>query len=413
MIASHSAVVPSSEPAIRTWRHGHGLLALLFGLVSLLAASACDKVPLTAPTASTVTLYTDTTVIPLNGSAQITATVIESAGTVVQNGTVVTFVTTLGIFEPADARTNAGKAVVRLNTQGRSGRAIVRAFSGGNESGDLEITVGAAAVKTITLSANPSSVSASAGGRSTLSASVFDENGNGVPGIPVTFTTSAGQLLNSQVLTDGDGIARNSLTTTVQAQVQATAGAVQSNSVTIAVNNAPRVSLTTPTTVQANVQATFNYSITTDTGVGIRTARITWGDGRSDNISNTSGSIAHTYTSTGTFQAEITATDVNGETGRNTVNIFVTGSGVVGSLTINPNPTTTSQLTTFTVTPSTGQAGNVQGAIFDFGDGIIETTASLSTQHRYVRPGTFPVTVRLTYVDGRTSAEIRSSVIVN
>lgn len=415
MIASHSAAVPTSAPpASCTWRRGFGLFALLFtGLVALLAAAACDRVPLTAPTSSTVTLYSDTTVIPLNGSANITATVIEPSGTIVQNGTVVTFVTTLGTFEPAEARTNAGKATVRLNTQGRSGRAVVRAFSGGNESEDLELVVGAAAVKTITLAGNPSSVSASGGGRTTLTATVFDEDGNPVPGVRVTFTTTAGQLLNAQVLTDSDGVARNQLTTSVQANVQATAGAVQSNQVTIAVNNAPRVSLTAPTQVQANVQAMFNYSITTDTNVGIRSARIEWGDGESNNISNPSGSIPHTYRSTGLFTATITATDVNGETGRNDIQIFVGGSGVAGTLTVSPNPAVVNQIVTFTVNPSSGQTGNIQGAIFDFGDGNTRETSSLLTTHAYQFARRFEVSVRLIFTDGRRSAPIVSTVAIN
>ena len=42
-----------------------------------------------------------------------------------------TFSTTIGTIDPAEARTNAGKATVRLVAGGRSGRATVRAFSGG------------------------------------------------------------------------------------------------------------------------------------------------------------------------------------------------------------------------------------------------------------------------------------------
>ena len=89
--------------------------------------------PLTAPTGSTVTLFTNTTILPVNGTAEITATVLEAAGTFVQNGTVVTFTTTLGTLDPAEARTKNGKATVRLLAGTRSGRATVRAFSGSTD----------------------------------------------------------------------------------------------------------------------------------------------------------------------------------------------------------------------------------------------------------------------------------------
>ena len=97
-------------------------LAAACGLLVLVASAACDKVPLTAPTGATVTLFSNTTIVPVNGSAEITATVIEAGGTGVQNGTVVSFTTTIGTIDPTEARTQNGKATVRLNAGGRSGR---------------------------------------------------------------------------------------------------------------------------------------------------------------------------------------------------------------------------------------------------------------------------------------------------
>ena len=78
---------------------------LLAALLALTTASACDKVPLSAPTESTITLFATSTSISATGSTDIVATVIEQAGTPVQNGTVVSFTTTLGRIEPTEART--------------------------------------------------------------------------------------------------------------------------------------------------------------------------------------------------------------------------------------------------------------------------------------------------------------------
>ncbi len=83
-----------------------------------LSVAACDKVPLTAPTESTISLFATASSISATGSTDIVATVIESAGTPVQNGTVVTFTTTLGRIEPLDARTQNGKVTVKLTGDG-------------------------------------------------------------------------------------------------------------------------------------------------------------------------------------------------------------------------------------------------------------------------------------------------------
>src|SRR5436189_2218054 len=119
MIAPATFLLRRPVPALSSRR---ALIAL--GLAVAFAAAGCDKVPLTAPTGATVTLFSNTTIVPVNGSAEITATVIEAGGTGVQNGTVVSFTTTIGTVDPAEARTQNGKATVRLNAGGRSGRAV-------------------------------------------------------------------------------------------------------------------------------------------------------------------------------------------------------------------------------------------------------------------------------------------------
>src|SRR5690349_22176770 len=80
-------------------------LAAFVACVTVLLGAACDSVPLTSPTGSTITMTSDQSVLPLNGTATLRAVVIESAGTAVQNGTVVTFNPTLGSVNPIEART--------------------------------------------------------------------------------------------------------------------------------------------------------------------------------------------------------------------------------------------------------------------------------------------------------------------
>ena len=67
-----------------------------FAVIAAVVAASCDKVPLTSPTGSTILLSASTNIVPIDGSAEITATVTESAGTAVQNGTTVVFRADLG-----------------------------------------------------------------------------------------------------------------------------------------------------------------------------------------------------------------------------------------------------------------------------------------------------------------------------
>ena len=218
MIAPATSLLRRPVPAILSRR---ALIAL--GLAVAFASAGCDKVPLTAPTGSTVTLFSNTTIVPVNGAADITATVIESGGTQVQNGTLVTFTTTIGQIDPAEARTHDGKVTVRLLAGDRSGRAVVRAFSGGITSGDLSVDIGGAAAGSINLTANPSNVPAS-GSTSALLAVVFDADGNRLPGVSVSFTSTAGALSSTVVITNSQGEAATTITTNRDATVTASTG---------------------------------------------------------------------------------------------------------------------------------------------------------------------------------------------
>src|SRR6266545_1153587 len=188
--------------------HRSVAIALLSLLVLPLAlVMACDKVPLLAPTGSVITLLPATTTVSLNSQVNITATVIENGtassgsgttttttakGTPVQNGTLVTFTTTIGRIEPSEARTHNGQVTVTLFTSGGSGTATITAYSGG-ASATKDLKVGTAAVKTVTVTTTPQSLGA-AGGTAQVSATVTDDGGNALVGVPVTFATDKGSI---------------------------------------------------------------------------------------------------------------------------------------------------------------------------------------------------------------------------
>ena len=204
---------------------------LITSLALLVSMASCTHMALTAPTKSVIALYASTS--PANdGSLNLIATVTEEAGTPVQNGTLVTFTTTLGRLDPTSAETKNGQATVKFFADGLSGTATVSAFSGGATSGSgstagsaatLTIDLGGAAADNIVLHAVPSSLPAS-GGTATIIAQVRDASGNGLPNVLVVFSTTSGSLQFPSVTTDSTGTATTSLTTTSNATVTAAAG---------------------------------------------------------------------------------------------------------------------------------------------------------------------------------------------
>src|SRR5207245_6301215 len=159
-----------------------------------LSTSACQRVPLLAPSGSTIQLNASTNVLPVNGTTTVIAQVLEAAGTPPHSGTHVTFTTSLGTIQPAEAETDInGRAVATFLAGTANGTANITAISGGasvGTNGALRILVGTAAVGGVRMSANPTLVPAT-GGSSLITATVFDVNGNALVGAPVSFTTTA------------------------------------------------------------------------------------------------------------------------------------------------------------------------------------------------------------------------------
>src|SRR5580765_552977 len=77
-------------------RNHRAPLAVLCVLTAFLIEVSCDKAALTAPTNSTITLFSNTTIVALGGTAEITATV-----TAAGNRT-----TTIEAVEPPEARSS-------------------------------------------------------------------------------------------------------------------------------------------------------------------------------------------------------------------------------------------------------------------------------------------------------------------
>ncbi len=386
-------------------------LSLSALLVAVATLSACDKVPLLAPTESTITLTVSTTVVPVNGTAEVTASVTESAGTPVQNGTVVTFTSSFGTIDPVEARTEGGKATVRFVASTQSGTARIGAFSGATRATELEILVGGAAAARIVARANPQTIPAS-GGSTEIIATVVDAAGNPLSGVPVTFTTTAGQLSAGQAITDTNGEARTTLTAPRSATVTAAAG---SQSTTVEVTAAsPAVTIAAPTTaLEAGVAAIFTVTPVAATGSnGIREVVIDWGDGTPyTTLGAISGAtpVAHTFPRAGVFTVRAMVTDTQGITGTSSIVVNVNDqSSVPVTMTATPNPVSISSplqqgIVSFSASAGgLGSSASIVSYDWDFGDGQGAVTTGSSTNHRYTAPNTYIATVTVRTTTGTT-----------
>ena len=168
--------------------------------------------PLLAPSGSTITLTSAATALPVNGTTDIIAQVIEAAGTPPQSGTLVTFTTTLGTIQPSQAETErrARDREVQRRHGVRHGdhHRDLRRRVGEGTNGAVKILVGTAAVGRVIVSANPTLVPA-LGGTSTITAVVIDVNGNPLSSVPVSFSTTTGSLADAFVNADQNGIAHD------------------------------------------------------------------------------------------------------------------------------------------------------------------------------------------------------------
>jgi len=408
------------------------------GAMTILSfALACDKVPLLAPTGSVISLFATANTVPLNSEIEIVANVIENgvtstgngttgtpgtsttstttagAGTPVQNGTLVSFTTTIGRIEPSEARTNNGTVRVKFVSGGQSGIATITAFSGG-ASGKLEnLKVGSAGVERVLISASPQTLGP-AGGTSTITARVEDTSGAGLAGISVTFSTDAGSLSSTSVTTDSNGNASTTLNTSRPAKV--TANVIgKTAEVTVSLNPRTGVTIAGPTTpVSAGVPTTFTVGVSST--ANIRDVIIDYGDGQQQSLGAISAStpVQHTYTEPNTYIVRATATEASGFT--ETVSTAVTilpGQPPAVIITASNNNPSVGETVVFTATVS-GATSTILRYEWNFGAGAVPATAEVTSNRAtasYVSTGTKIITVRVVQATG-PSGDGQTAIVV-
>jgi hypothetical protein len=411
---------------------------------------ACERVPLLAPSGSTLTLTSPTTALPVNGTAPIGVQVIEPSGTPPHSGTHITFTTTLGTLFPTEAETDSsGQAIVQFRAGTASGTATISAISGGASvaaTGVLKILVGTAAVGKVVINASPSLVP-SLGGSSTITTQVYDVNGNVLAAAPVSFSTTAGVLSSTLAVTDANGAAQVVLNTSTQAVVTASVGSTApvtppatgggggaatpttpsatgtaSASVTVGIAGSPTLTITPPATPpSAGLPGVFQFAVTAAAANAstVRSVKVDWGDGQTQDLGAITGtvSVAHTYRSAGTFPITAIVTDSFGNSVTVSTTVIVNPTAL--TLTITPPATTPSAglPAIFQIGIGTLPAGDqIRNVHIDWGDtksqDLGSISASTNVSHVYVTANTYTVTGTLTDTAGNSISNSTTVTVI-
>ena len=340
----------------------------------------------------------------------------------------VTFNPSIGSVVPVEAATVNGVATATFFAGANSGTGFIHAFSGGvrtgsgnSSSGGVEVKIGAAAAGSIAMSATPSSVSQS-GGTVTISALVFDSSNNPLPGVNVQFVTGTGTLNPPIAISDANGIARTTLTTTQSATVQAIAGAAKGE-VRVEVSTAPSVQISDPTPPPVAGSPT-TFTVTTSAGNAssarqVATLEVAFGDGTAETRSNVTGSAAftHTYQNSGAYTITARAVDVAGNTGIASKGVVVgfAPQPTVALKTSDPAPNV-NEVFTMTVTPaaSSPTGAPIRSVVVRTNDGTVLYSGGAGTAEfpvQFSSAGPRTVTATATDAAGQ-SASATITIIV-
>ena len=460
----------NAQMITRVFRRSSWFDARLLLAAAMLASAvsiACDTATLLGPIGSSISLTAASQVVPPGGTTQLTATLLENSGQPVPNGTSVRFTTSIGRVDPVEAQTRNGVATAVFVAGNESGVAEIRAISGlasapGTNTGVtptpspttpttpaggttppaatpsspqsttsagnvVRILVGAAGAQSLTLSATPGTISP-AGSSVEIAAFVHDTNGNRLPGVPVTFSTTRGTLNPTIANTDENGVARTRLTSSEAATVTARVG---SQSSTLEVRQSAIASFTLavePASPSAGqpVRLTINPGASTGTPPAAGSpapapssgpaSRVTvnWGDGSSEDVGVVAAtrSFTHIYAVPGFYTITATGVSPEGESFTNAIPVTVAPQPGV-AVRANPTTGTIATVFSFTVTPTLGAL--VTNVTISYGDGTSENLGALNTertlQHNYTTTGAKTVTVTQTELNGRvTTASVTVSV---
>lgn len=351
-------------------------------IILLIFQCRCKKVPFYANEGATLTISADRTQLKTGGDrTRLTIMGFDDQGQALHDHTRVVFSATLGTVVPPDVELMAGSGTVEFISGDRGGVAEIRARSGNikAEPDPLQITIGAAALGSLSLSANPSRFDPG-GGRSQIRAYAFDANGNLLEGIALVLSSTSGYFENAAPVytTNAEGMVEDFLNLTETATVKVESGEknaeVEITVDTETENQLPQPDFSySPSSPARGETVYFNGSLSSDPDGSIVSWQWDFGDGQMGSGER----VTHTFTWDGnnnrTFTVLLRVTD-----NRNSAS--VTGK----SITIETEEENQPPTAAFTYSPSSplkkervyfngGLSSDTDGTItswqWDFGDG--------------------------------------------
>ena len=250
-------------------------------------------------------------------TSTITARINDTFNNPVKDGTDVLFLTTDGSLTPVLTTTTDGIATATLTSSTTAKTATITAISN-SISNTTSVIFTAGSPTSMSLQANPSSITADGTSTSTITATVSDIYGNRVSGATVNFTTTSGSISSSSNTTEANGIATSTLTsstTSGTATITARSGS--------AVNS---INVEFKPSGPASVSVSANPDSITADGTSTSTITATVKDGNGNIVAD--GTIV-TFNSTGGTISPSSATTVSG-----IATTALTSSTTVGEVTV-------------------------------------------------------------------------------
>ncbi|MDY7032248.1 MAG: Ig-like domain-containing protein [Thermodesulfobacteriota bacterium] len=332
----------------------HGFFSILAVCALVFLVSCGDKDDDDTGNTASISLSASSSSIPADGSSSttITASLVDSLGSPVEEDTSIAFSTSLGTFQNNDSS-------YRMSTSGDSGSVIVSLISG-TTPGDAQVTATSNSVSqsiaisftsdsgsdtgaSISLATSQVSVKSDNSDSATITATVLDEDNVVAEGVTVSFSTDGGQLSDSSLETDENG----------QTEIEFSSGTVdKSNQVaTITAEVAGIDSAQIPIQITGTTVSLSTDSTNLTVGGSSVTLTIAVKDAGSVGVYDAPVSISVSPTGILSLSQDTGNTDVSGE-----LEVDVTGIGV-GNATVTVESLGATATQTYTV----GTSGTVFG----------------------------------------------------
>jgi hypothetical protein len=241
-------------------------------------------------------------------------------------------------------------------------------------------------------------------GTATVSATVQNVNGAGLPNVVVTFATTRGTIAPAQASTGSNGVATATLTASDTADVTASVGTLSAHMLVVATGgNTPPTTPTLPVAfLNVSGSATTGVPVVFSVSSSVSGATWTWSFGDGANDQSTAFSISHAYGRAGVYVATVSSSLTSSSSATITVAdppsvptppAFAVSMGCTGS--------TTSLAVACNVAATTNGAplpsASITNVTWDWGDGKTDVNQTTPVKtHSYASAGTYTVFATVT-----------------